>query len=95
MELPALAMSKVRHERAIFVNRDPRNQPQPQQNIQMSLEAKVGGFLGMGKTWSRSQITLDKDIYQVGETIRVKIHCDNSECSKDVEGFKLKLLRNV
>ena len=29
-DLPDLHISKVRHERAIFVNRDPRKQPQPQ-----------------------------------------------------------------
>ena len=64
-------------------------------NIQQNLSSKIGGFLGIGKTLSKSQIVLDKDIYSVGETIRVQINCDNSECKKDISGFKLKLQRNI
>ena len=40
-------------------------------------------------------MVLDKDIYSVGDTIRVQINCDNSECSKAISGFKLKLQRNI
>ena len=40
-------------------------------------------------------MTLDKDIYTLGETIKVTIRCDNSSCSKAVEAFKIKLLRNI
>ena len=49
----------------------------------------------MGKTESRSTIELEKDVYSIGETIRVKVNCDNSACKKPVEAFKLKLLRNI
>ena len=59
------------------------------------MASKIGGFLGIGKTLSKSQIVLDKDIYSVGDTIREQINCDNSECSKSISGFKLKLQRNI
>ena len=94
-DLPDLGISKVRHERPIFINRDLRLTPQPQLNVQQNLSSKIGGFLGIGKTLSKSQIVLDKDIYSVGDTIRVQINCDNSECSKSISGFKLKLQRNI
>ena len=59
------------------------------------LNSKVGGFMGFGKTWSNSRVTLDRDIYTVGDTIRVTIDCDNSECKKAIDAFKIKLLRNI
>ena len=49
----------------------------------------------MGKTESRSNIELERDVYSIGEKIRVKINCDNSACKKPVDAFKLKLLRNI
>ena len=49
----------------------------------------------MGKTNSYSTFTLEKDVYFVGETIRVKVDCNNVDCKKDISGFKLKLVRNM
>lgn len=45
----------------------------------------------MGRTDSRALVTLEKDIFTVGEKIKVTIDCDNTDCSKDVESFSLKL----
>ena len=92
-----LRMSKVRREQDIFVvNMSNRNTTDVgQTNIVKSMQSKVGGFLGLGKTESRSTITLEKDTYQVGETIRISINCDNSDCAKNIDGFKIKLLRNI
>ncbi len=59
------------------------------------MDTKVGGFLGFGKSLSTSKITLEKDVYTVGESIKVNVICDNSACKKDIEGFKLKLVRNI
>ena len=81
--------SYLRHERPFIVTR--REVRNPLMNIQKSLECKVGGFLGMGKKESISQITLDKDQFFPGETINVKILCDNSKCSKAVKEFKSKI----
>lgn len=63
--------------------------------VESNMSHKIGGFLGLGKTLSQSKITLEKDVYTVGDTIKVKIDCDNSQCNKDIAGFKLKLIRNI
>ena len=49
----------------------------------------------IGKKWSRSTITLDRDTYIVGDKIPVKFLCNNSECSKDIENITIKLIRNI
>ena len=63
--------------------------------ITENIATKIGGFLGLGKKLSTSTITLEKDVYTVGDTIKVRISCDNSACAKAVSGFKLKLIRNI
>ena len=68
---------------------------QPTLNITKDLSAKVGGFLGIGKTHSTSNVTIEKNVFTVGETIKVRISCNNTACSKSIKGFKLKLLRNI
>ena len=64
-------------------------------NVEKEMSSKIGGFLGIGKTESKTTFTLETDVYQVGDTIRVAINCDNSLCKKDISGFKLKLIRNI
>ena len=59
------------------------------------MTAKIGGFLGIGKTESKANFTLEKDVYEVGDAIQVTVDCDNSLCKKDISGFKLKLIRNI
>ena len=49
----------------------------------------------MGKKESISRVTLDKDQFFPGETINVRIQCDNSKCSKAIKGFKSKIQRSV
>lgn len=49
----------------------------------------------MNKSTSHTIITLEKDVFTVGESIRVSIKCDNSKCRKPIEGIAVKLLRNV
>ena len=36
---------------------------------------------------------LDKNVYRVGETIKVRLQCDNRNSAKDVKSFKVKLKR--
>ena len=89
LKRPEMNISYLRHERPfIVVRREVRN---PLMNIEKNLECKVGGFLGMGKKESISLITLNKDQFFPGETINVKIQCDNSKCHKPVKGFKSKI----
>lgn len=51
--------------------------------------------MGIAKTESSAQITIEKDQYFPGEEIRVTIDCDNSKCRKPIEGFKIKIQRNL
>jgi len=64
-------------------------------SIEKEMTSKIGGFLGIGKTESKTTFTLEKDVYQVGDTIKVIVDCDNSLCAKGISGFKLKLIRNM
>ena len=49
----------------------------------------------MGTKESFSQIILEKDQFNPGETINIKIQCDNSKCHKAIKGFKSKIERSV
>ena len=42
-----------------------------------------------------TQVVLEKNVYQPGEIIRVKINSDNSQVGYDIKGFKLKLKRKI
>ena len=93
--LPALGISLARIEKSLFVNRAPNTEIEVNHNVSQEMSSKIGGFLGMGKTSSHSFVSLEKDVFTVGEKINVMIRCDNQACNKRVESFKLKLLRNI
>lgn len=40
-------------------------------------------------------MTLEKDIFVVGENIRLRFNCDNTKCRKTVESMTLKLQRTI
>ena len=65
----------------------------PVRNLDLSLDNKIGGFLGVGKSRSLTKFFLEKNEFYIGEKIPVKIICDNSKCHKAVKYFKLKLHR--
>ena len=92
-ELPELAISPCRHEKAVFVNRARDVDMLVHYDVAKELNAKVGGFLGINKSKSDSHITLEKDVFTVGDTIRVSIKIDNSKCRKPIEGISVRLLR--
>ena len=49
----------------------------------------------MGKTRCSTEIIFEKNEFYVGETIRVRIICDNTVCKKNVESFKFKIIRKI
>lgn len=49
----------------------------------------------MGQTVCRASVTLVKDVYTVGEKIKVMVDCNNSACSRDVSSFDVKLQRRI
>ena len=58
------------------------------------VNSSVGGFI-IGKTPCQTTVTLDRPFYYAGETISVKIDCNNSECKKAVERFKLEIKQSI
>ena len=94
-EIPDLRISKVRTEQDIFVCNMKAREAQPNLNLVKTIQHKVGGFLGMSKSESNSIFQLEKDVYQVGEAIRVSINCDNSSCRKAIRNFKVKIERTM
>lgn len=56
---------------------------------------KVGGVFGFKSSVSKMEIIFDKNVYEVGQTVRVRFVVDNSDCDKDVKSLKLKLKRKL
>ena len=50
-------------------------------------------MLGFGKSVSQTKVTFARNVYEPGSTIKIKIECDNSQCSCEVKAFKIKLQR--
>ena len=50
----------------------------PRRDLKFDLNSKIGGFLGLGSTDSKSTIFFDKNEYYLGETAKVRVVCDNS-----------------
>jgi hypothetical protein len=48
--------------------------------IKDTIESVVGGMLGFSSAKVLTQVFLEKSVYQIGETIRVVVLCDNSKC---------------
>ena len=50
--------------------------------------------MGLGATNSVSEIFFEKNEFYLGEKAKVRIMCDNSQCSNPVKYFKFKLHRS-
>jgi Arrestin (or S-antigen), C-terminal domain len=51
--------------------------------------------MGINASVCRTNVSLEKNYFLTGETIRVHIAVDNSECKKEVKTIKLKLERRI
>jgi len=96
-KLPDLGIAKLRHEADLYINCNEARLAEPNRNIVKALNSKSGGFLGIGQSESVSAVELEKDVYTVGEAIKVKILSDHYESKKEIKKFKytVKLLKNV
>ena len=86
------AVSKLRCSRMLFVNFD-KTQDFPEFNDRRELNVSVGGIKGFMSTQCKTNVYLKQNQYLSGDTIQVRIECDNSKCDKDVKSFKFKLIR--
>lgn len=58
-------------------------------------KSEVGGFLSMGSTNCDVKITMAKRHFGSGEPVSLTIDCDNSNCDKKVDKYKVILARKV
>lgn len=56
---------------------------------------KIGGLAGIGTTTASAEISIDKNVFCIGEKAKINIEMDNSDCAKPVKSFKFKLRRRV
>jgi hypothetical protein len=72
---------------------------QPEENLtdlkilSQRLETKIG-LMGMGGH-SKTEVIFERNQYYLGQTINVKVLCDNSMCGTPIKSFKIKLKRKV
>jgi hypothetical protein len=65
----------------------------PTLDLKFTIQDGVGGFLGIGRKRCVTKVTVDRNQYYIGDTIKVKFECDNSQVSKPVKELKIKLCR--
>jgi hypothetical protein len=87
----APGISPYRSDRLIFIYR-PAAKIQ-KLNLEYFITSKVGGFMGMNKSYSSTDFLFEKNEFYPGEEIKVKIACNNSACDKAVRSFKFKIHR--
>ena len=54
---------------------------------------KVGGMMGFFSSVCKTILQIENKIYCPGDTITVKVNCDNSQCSSNIRSFKIKIFR--
>ena len=64
-------------------------------SIEVSVESKIKSFLIFKKGIAKASIKYERDTYYPTEDAKAQLIIDNSECEKDVERVKLKLVRQV
>ena len=64
-------------------------------SLTKALNVKVGGVAGLGASDATAIISLEKLRFCAGETIKVHIDMDNSNCKKAVKSYKVKLQRKI
>lgn len=85
-------ISTFNGERMIYITRPQAQDIDPNSRVK-EIEANVGGCCGCFTTKSKTKVIFEKSQYFLGETAKVQIICDNSECAKDISKFKFKLMR--
>jgi ubiquitin-protein ligase len=69
--------------------------PVPVAEYRNQLVCKVGGLMGLGGSTSVTDVVFDRNQYYAGDTCKVRIVCDNMNCSVAIKSFKIKLKRKV
>lgn len=90
-------MSLCRDERVIYVYREQGSSYglDIAGQLQRQLKAKVGGLFGIGAESLEATISIEKELFEPEEELRIDFEVDNSQCKKDIKSFKVKLLREL
>ena len=56
---------------------------------------KIGGLAGLGTTTASASISIDRNLFCIGDKANVRVDMDNSDCAKPVKSFKFKLRRRI
>lgn len=59
------------------------------------MESKIGGLFGFSAQLCNTTVHFEKSQYYLGETIRLRVVCDNSACEKTVSALKVKVKRKM
>jgi len=73
-----------------FIEREQSNA-----TLSKSVKSSVGGVLGIGSSEGITKFTIEKDQFKVGETMKVHIDANLTNCSKDIVKFKYRLKRII
>ena len=66
--------------------------PSPSLNIQMKSKVKIGGMLRWMTSRCNFTTVFEKNHFHPGDWANVRIIADNSQCSNEIWGFKVKLI---
>jgi len=66
----------------------------PVKNLSEKMTHNIGGLLGLGATKFSAEVVFEKNEFTSDEKLKLRIHCDNTDCKKDVKELKMKLERS-
>ena len=85
---PLLLNSKV------VLIRNPE-EPNPDVDLRINFTSKVGGLMGFGSSKMAAKIQFNNNQFYTGEQIELEMEVDNSLCEKNIDFYKMSLVRVV
>ena len=64
-------------------------------DITKTVDAKVRSFCYFCTSPSEIRVTLNKSRFQPGDTAKIIVDCDNTQCKHDATNFEIALKRKV
>lgn len=94
---PTCTVSVARDERIIYVYREmgAQSECEPKPKLTQKLSSKIGGVLGLGAQKMECNITIEKEHFVPKEKAQIIFEINNSQCSKAVKSFKVKVFREI
>ena len=83
----------MRTERRITMVTPEYSEALKDQEIKISSKIKAMGLMGSGHCTYTCKF--EKDVLYPNDTMKIEVDVDNSQCSKKIEKYKIKLLRRT